>query len=87
MTDVYIVGIHATPVGKYTDQTFHELTRSAYLGALTDAGMENGDEIGACYFSNYMADFIGQGMCRGNNFCIPLINDGLMKRHTPIVNH
>lgn len=87
MKDIYIVGIYATPVSKYTDVTFHELTRRAYVGALNDAGLENGDEIDACYFSNYMSDFYGQNMCRGNNFCIPLINDGLMKRHMPIFNH
>lgn len=87
MKEVYIVGIYATPVGRYTDMTFHELTRRAYLGALDDAALENGDDIGACYFSNFMADFLGQGMCRGNNFCIPLIKDGLMKRRMPIVNH
>jgi acetyl-CoA acetyltransferase len=87
MKDVYIVGIYATPVSKYIDVTFNELTRRAYVGALKDAGFENGDEIDACYFSNYMADFHDQNMCRGNNFCIPLINDGLMKRHMPIFNH
>ena len=86
MKDIYIVGIYATPVGKYTDVTFQELTRRAYVGALNDAGMENGDDISVCYFSNYMADFYGQNMCRGNNFSIPLTNAGLMKRHMPIFN-
>ncbi len=86
MKDIYIVGIYATPVGKYTDVSFQELTRRAYVGALNDAGMENGDDIDVCYFSNYMADFHGQNMCRGNNFCIPLTNAGLMKRHMPIFN-
>ena len=87
MKDVYIIGIYATPVKKYTDLGFRDLVRTAYVGALNDAEMDNGDAIDFCYFSNYMADFHGQNMCRGNNFCIPLINDGLMKRRMPIFNH
>jgi len=86
MKDVYIIGIYSTPIGKYTDRGYRDLVRAAYVGALNDAGMENGDAIDVCYFSNYMADFHGQNMCRGNNFCIPLLSEGLMRRHMPIFN-
>ena len=86
MNDVYIIGIYSTPIGKYIDRGYRDLVRAAYVGALNDAGMENGEDIDVCYFSNYMADFHGQNMCRGNNFCIPLIAEGFMKRHMPIFN-
>lgn len=86
MKDVYIIGVFATPVGKYLDRSFGDLVRWAYEGALSDAGMESGDEIEACYFSSYMADFHGQNMCRGNNFCLPLMVDGRMARNMPIFN-
>lgn len=87
MNDVFIVGISSTPVSNYVDCSFQELTRRAYIGALNDAGLEDGEDLGLCAFSNLMADYHGQNMCRGNNICIPLINDGLMKRHMPIINH
>jgi acetyl-CoA acetyltransferase len=86
MNDVYIIGIYSTPIGKYIDRGYRDLVRAAYMGALGDANMENGDAIDVCYFSNYMADFHGQNMCRGNNFCIPLIAEGLMRRNMPIFN-
>jgi acetyl-CoA acetyltransferase len=76
MKDVYVVGLYAAPVSKYADVTFHELTLRAYVGVLNDAKLENGDEIDVCCFSNYMADFHDQNMCRGNNFCILQIKEG-----------
>ena len=41
MKDVYIIGVHATPVGKYMDTGFRELVRTAYVGALNDACLKH----------------------------------------------
>lgn len=86
MTDVYIIGIHATPVARYMDLGFKDLTRKAYRGALQDAGLEDGDAIQFCYFSNYMGWTYGQYRTQGNCFCIPLKNEGLMPPRLPIFN-
>lgn len=86
MRDVYILGIHATPVGNHYGTSFRELVRSAFVGALADAGMESGTDIEFCYFSNFMADFWGQHMMRGQSFMTPLQNAGLIDRRMPIFN-
>jgi acetyl-CoA acetyltransferase len=86
MREAYIVGIFSTPASNYIDVGFKELTRRAYLGALQDAGFENGDDIEFCYFSNYMSFIWGQPVLQGNNFTIPLKNEGVMSARMPIFN-
>ena len=86
MEQVYILGIYGTPSGNYYDTTFKELVRSAYMGAINDCGMENGHDIEFCYFSNFMADFWGQNMLRGNNFMSRLPVEGVFPARVPIFN-
>ena len=83
---VYILGIYATPSGNYHDRQFRELVRSAYMGAIDDCAMENGRDIEFCYFSNFMADFWGQNMLRGNNFMSHLPAEGVFPARVPIFN-
>lgn len=86
MGDVYIIGIYATPVGKYLDVGFKELTRRAYMGALKDAGMENGNDIQFCYYSNTGGFLFDQYFLQGQVFTIPLKNEGLLPARVPVVN-
>jgi len=86
MKSAYIIGIYATPVGKYLDVSFKELTRRAYMGALGDAGMENGSDIQVCYFANTMSYLFGQYILQGQSFMIPLKNEGLLPPRVPIFN-
>ncbi len=86
MKDVYIIGIYATPAGKYMDLSHKELTRRAYVGALSDAGMEKGSDIQTCYFANTMSCVFGQYILQGQSWMIPLKNEGLLPPRVPIFN-
>ncbi|MBI5605000.1 MAG: thiolase family protein [Deltaproteobacteria bacterium] len=86
MRDVYIIGIYGTPVRKYMDIGFKELTRRAFMGAIEDAGMENGEDIQLCYFSNTGAFTFNQYYLQGQAFTIPLKNEGLLQARVPIFN-
>jgi len=61
MTDIHIVGIGMTPLGKFPDRSVKELTKSAVAAALADAGAGM-DDIEAAWFSNTR-----QGMMEGQN--------------------
>ena len=86
MKNVYIVGIYATPAGKYMDISYKELTKRAYMGALKDAGMENGNDIQVCYYANTMSFLFGQYILQGQSFMIPLKNEGVLPPRVPIFN-
>lgn len=59
--DVYIVGIGATALGKFPDQSVKDLTRAAVTAALNDSGARL-EDIEAAWFSNTR-----QGMMEGQN--------------------
>ncbi len=61
MTDIHIVGIGMTPLGKFPDKSVKQLTKEAVDTALADAGASM-DDIEAAWFSNTR-----QGMMEGQN--------------------
>jgi acetyl-CoA acetyltransferase len=61
MTDVHIVGVAMTPLGKFPEKSVKALTREAVSAALDDAGATM-DDIEAAWFSNTR-----QGMMEGQN--------------------
>ena len=61
MTDIYIVGIGMTPLGKFPDKSVKQLTEDAVNTALKDAGAKL-EDIEAAWFSNTR-----QGMMEGQN--------------------
>ncbi|MBZ5598482.1 MAG: thiolase family protein [Acidobacteriia bacterium] len=77
MEDVYIVGIYSTPTGKFFEKSPKELVRTAYLGALQDAGLD-GSAIGHIWFSNMMLDFWGQPNVKGQVCLMPLVEEGVL---------
>ena len=90
MKDVYIIGAYSTEFRKCPDLTFRDLTREAYLGAIKDAGMTNGDEIQFAYFGNcamhLFGQVYGQGCIRGQICFIPLVREGLFPERVPMIN-
>ncbi|PKN68452.1 MAG: thiolase [Chloroflexi bacterium HGW-Chloroflexi-5] len=90
MKDVYIIGAYSTEFRKCPDLTFRDLTREAYLGAIKDAGMTNGDEIQFAYFGNcamhLFGQVFGQGCIRGQICFIPLVREGLFPERVPMIN-
>lgn len=83
---VFILGIHTTPVRRWPDMSFKDLTREAYLGALKDAGLETGADIAGAWFGNVLMNYWGQGNLRGNICFIPLVREGLFPDRAPIIN-
>ena len=51
MSEVYIIGIGMTPLGKHTERSVKQLTAHAVSGALEDACLAVAD-IGAAWFCN-----------------------------------
>ena len=61
MTDVHIVGVAMTPLGKFPEKSVKDLTREAVSAALDDAGASM-EDIEAAWFSNTR-----QGIMEGQN--------------------
>jgi len=87
MSDVYIIGSYSTRFQKWPDRSFKDLTREAYMGVLSDAGLENGDDIEFGWFGNCgMWLHNDQGSIRGQVCFTPLVNEGLFPARVPMVN-
>ena len=65
MTDVYIVGVGMTPLGKFPDKSVKDLTRAAVTAALADAGCAMGDIEAAWFANTRQAMMEGQNTIRG----------------------
>jgi acetyl-CoA acetyltransferase len=86
MGDVWIIGAYCSNFGKHADCTVKDLTREAYAGVLSDAGIDEGAAIGSAWFGNCGMWVDGQGSIRGQVCFTPLINEGSFPRGVPIVN-
>ena len=86
MTNVFIIGAHTTPFGRWPDQSFKALTREAYMGVLADAGLVNGDDIAVAWFGSVLMHYWGLAGLRGNTCFVPLVRDGLFPDRAPIIN-
>jgi acetyl-CoA acetyltransferase len=88
MRPVYIVATACTPFGKHPDQSFHDLARQAYLGALADCGLPASDAalIEQAWFGNCGLGQWGQGGIRGQVVFTPLVEEGLFPERVPMVN-
>ena len=86
MRDVYVIGTSCTPFGKQPDTSFRDLTRQAYLAALADAGLENGNDIAMTWFGNCGMGTFGQRNVRGQVCFTPLVQEGLFPERVPTMN-
>lgn len=88
MNPVYIVATSCTPFGKHAGQSFHDLARQAYLGALADCGLPASDAalIEMAWFGNCGMGQWGQGGIRGQVVFTPLVDEGLFPERVPMVN-
>lgn len=72
MTQVYIVGIAMTALGKFVERSVKDLTKEAVLNAVKDANIRLGD-IEAAWFSNTRQGLLeGQNAVRGQCALRPL---------------
>lgn len=86
MDEVYIIGVSCTPFGKHPGLSFKDLTRQAYLEALADAGLPDGDRIGQAWFGNCGMGHFGQHNIRGQVCFTPLVREGLFPQRVPMIN-
>jgi acetyl-CoA acetyltransferase len=86
MTEVFIIGAFSTAFGKRPGDTFRDLTREAYCGALTDAGLETGADIEFSWFGNCGMGTFGQRNIRGQVCFTPLVQAGLFPERVPMIN-
>ncbi len=86
MRDVYVLATSCTAFGKRPDDSFHALTREAYLDVLHDAGLENGDDIGMAWFGNCGMGTFGQRNIRGQVCFTPLVREGLFPERVGMIN-
>lgn len=84
--NIYILGVHSTPVRRWPDKSFKDLVREAYMGALEDAGLKDGRDIAAAWFGSGLMHYWGQPALRGNVAFIPLVREGLFPDRAPILN-
>jgi acetyl-CoA acetyltransferase len=83
---VYIIGTYSTPFRRWPDKGFKDLTREAYLGAVSDAGLSDPQAIEAAWFGNCIMHYWGQPLVRGNIAFIPLVREGLFRDRAPVIN-
>ena len=86
MTDVHILGAFSTRFGKRPEDSFRDLAREAYLGALADAGLESGEDIEFAWFGNCGMGAYGQACIRGQVCFAPLVAEGLFPQRVPMIN-
>jgi acetyl-CoA acetyltransferase len=86
MRQAHIIGAYSTRFKKWPDRSFKNLGREACLGALTDAEMDRGEDIGFVHFSTSGMHHWGQFAIPGQVCLIPLVQEGLLPERVPIVN-
>ncbi|MDK3018637.1 thiolase family protein [Pseudodonghicola flavimaris] len=84
--DVFLIGAFTSPFGKRPEADFKALTREAVTGVLADAGLDDGRAIDTVHFANSFMHHWGQHLIRGNVCLAPLVEAGLLLRHTPVFN-
>jgi acetyl-CoA acetyltransferase len=84
--EVYVIGAYSTSFGRWPDRSFQDLTREACLGAFTDAGFSGDAPVDGVWFANSGMGAWGQTSIRGQVALAPLVRDGFLPRHAPVVN-
>lgn len=86
MSDVYLIGAFSSVFSKRSDDSVKDLTREAYSGVLSDAGLIDGNDIESCWFGNCGMWVEEQGSIRGQVCLTPLVREGLFPERVPVIN-
>ena len=86
MSDVYVIGVSCTPFGKQADKTFKDLTRDAFMGLLSDTGVDIAQKIEQAWFGNCGMGTFGQRNIRGQVCFTPLVREGIFPERVPLIN-
>jgi acetyl-CoA acetyltransferase len=83
LMQAYIIGTCTTAFRRWPERDFRDLAREAVLGALLDAGSTPPESI---HFGNCAMGIWGQRNIRGQTVLSPLVAEGALPVHAPIVN-
>lgn len=86
MSDVYLIGAFSSVFSKRSDDSVKDLTREAYRGVLSDAGLIDSNDIESCWFGNCGMWVEEQGSIRGQVCLTPLVREGLFPERVPVIN-
>lgn len=86
MSDVYLIGAFSSVFSKRSDDSVKDLTREAYSGVLSDAGLIDSSDIESCWFGNCGMWVEEQGSIRGQVCLTPLVREGLFPERVPVIN-
>lgn len=86
MSTAFILGVSTTRFQRWPDRDHRSLAREAVLGASTDAGLSDGQQIGQIFFGSCLMHNRGQTMIRGQAALVGLVDEGILRRRTPVVN-
>lgn len=86
MSVAYILGVSTTPFQRWPMKDHRDLAREAVLGALADAGLDDGQQIGQVFFGSCLMHRLGQTMIRGQATLLGLVDDDVLARRVPVVN-
>ena len=83
---VYAVGVASTPFRRWPERTHRELAAEALEGVLADAGLEDGQQVEACWFGNCALGTWGQQNIRGQVVLDAPMRTGRLPERLPVVN-
>ena len=81
-----VVGTASTRFQRWPERSFRSLADEVVRGVLADAGLEDGQQIGAVVFGNCALHTWGQGNLRGQVVLQPLVNAGVLPERVPVLN-
>mgnify|MGYP001186290419 CR=1 FL=1 len=82
----YIIGVGTTPFGKMPSRDHRSLAREALLGALGDAGLDDGQQVDLVCFGSCLMHRTGQTMIRAQATLRQPMAEGILPRRMPAIN-
>ena len=86
MSEAFVIGAYSTVFAKHPDRDFRDLTAEACLGALEDAGLDDGTGVASIWFGCTGTGGWPRLSTFGQACLWPLLRDGVFALNTPIQN-
>lgn len=82
----YIIGIAATPVGIYSDNTFTDLGREMYKAAIKDAQLTELERIEGTWLARILMNYWGIRAMQGLGTLVPLVDEGVLPNGQAVID-